>query len=204
MHKHNAVGPAVSRRHRRDFCANPVIDRGIALRQNLGLPVPETASTLIHGLTPSVSYHFTVSCVAEIDGEIRESPPSLLSKPLEIPAIDDEDWNTGEIIEKVLSYSSSSRTQQRYQQGHAGDPNAAKLLLHGDHGKQLGQQHANDDEIASAWAAGGRGQGQGQPGATNQGSPHAQGPPHPPPQQQASPRADYQHERPADDDCVVS
>ena len=62
--KHNAVGPAVARRHRRDFCANPVIDRGIALRQNLGLPVPDTASTLIHGLTPSVSYHFTVSCVA--------------------------------------------------------------------------------------------------------------------------------------------
>ncbi|EGB04300.1 hypothetical protein AURANDRAFT_67346 [Aureococcus anophagefferens] len=137
--KHNAVGPAVARRHRRDFCANPVIDRGIALRQNLGLPVPDTASTLIHGLTPSVSYHFTVSCVAEIDDEIRESPPSLMSKPLEIPAIDDEDWNTGEIIEKVLSYSSSSRTHHRtHGDGHA------QVLVPGD------APRANDAEIADA------------------------------------------------------
>jgi len=89
---------------RRDFCDNAVVDRGIALRRNLGLPDPRTASTLIHGLAPSVTYHFTVSCVAMVDGELRESPPSLASKPLEIPNVDDDDWHTSEIIDKVLSY----------------------------------------------------------------------------------------------------
>ena len=33
---HSAVGPG--RRQRRDFCQNRVVDRGIALRQNLDLP----------------------------------------------------------------------------------------------------------------------------------------------------------------------
>ena len=33
---HSAVGPG--RRQRRDFCQNRVVDRGIALRQNLELP----------------------------------------------------------------------------------------------------------------------------------------------------------------------
>jgi len=184
--KHNAVGPAVARRHRRDFCANPVIDRGIALRQNLGLPVPDTASTLIHGLTPSVSYHFTVSCVAEIDDEIRESPPSLMSKPLEIPAIDDEDWNTGEIIEKVLSYSSSSRTHHRsHGDGHA------QVLVPGD------APRANDAEIADAWA------GKGAPADGAAPPRRADAPPRPPPPA-SSPRADHHHERPADDDCAIS
>ncbi|KAH8068369.1 hypothetical protein JL721_6754 [Aureococcus anophagefferens] len=64
-----------------------------------------------------------------------------MSKPLEIPAIDDEDWNTGEIIEKVLSYSSSSRTHHRtHGDGHA------QVLVPGD------APRANDAEIADAWA----------------------------------------------------
>jgi hypothetical protein len=56
---HAAVGPG--RRQRRDFCSNQVVDRGIALRFNLGLDQPRTASTLIHGLIPGLTYHFTVS-----------------------------------------------------------------------------------------------------------------------------------------------
>ena len=46
-------------------------------------------------------YHFTVSCISEIDGEIRESPPSLMSKPLDIPSVEEEEWNMGEILDKV-------------------------------------------------------------------------------------------------------
>ena len=93
---------------RRDFCDNEVVDRGIALRQNLGLPVPTTASTLVHGLKPSLTYHFTVSCIAIIDDELRESRPSLPSRPLEIPNVDDDDWHTSEIIDKVLHYSAAT------------------------------------------------------------------------------------------------
>mmetsp|Transcript_21059 Transcript_21059/g.32294 ORF Transcript_21059/g.32294 Transcript_21059/m.32294 type:complete len:615 (-) Transcript_21059:88-1932(-) len=93
---------------RRDFCHNPVVDRGIALRQNLKLPDPSTASTLIHGLKPSVTYHFTVSCVAcANNGELRESPPSLASKPLEIPNLEADDWTATDILDKVLSYSTA-------------------------------------------------------------------------------------------------
>jgi hypothetical protein len=46
-----------------------VVDRGIALRQHLGLAQPRTASTLVHGLTPGTTYHFTVSCIAAVQGE---------------------------------------------------------------------------------------------------------------------------------------
>mmetsp|Transcript_37068 Transcript_37068/g.118855 ORF Transcript_37068/g.118855 Transcript_37068/m.118855 type:complete len:705 (-) Transcript_37068:662-2776(-) len=95
---------------RRDFCENAIVDRGIALRQNLGLPVPTTASTLVHGLKPSLTYHFTVSCIAIIDGELRESPQSLPSKPLDVPNVDDDDWRTSEIIDKVLHYSAAAAT----------------------------------------------------------------------------------------------
>ena len=59
---------------------------------------------------PSIAYHFTVSCVSEINGEIREGLPSLMSKPLKITAVDDEDWNTGAIIEKALGYSTAGGT----------------------------------------------------------------------------------------------
>ena len=102
---HAAVGPATGRRQRRDFCKNSVVDRGIALRRNLALPQPRTASTLIHGLSPGVSYHFTVSCISEIDGEIRESPPSLMSKPLDIPSVEEEEWNMGEILDKARAHA---------------------------------------------------------------------------------------------------
>lgn len=50
---HSAAGPG--RRNRRDFCENSVVDRGIALRKNLGLSQPDTASTLLHGLMPGVT-----------------------------------------------------------------------------------------------------------------------------------------------------
>ena len=107
--RQDAAGPAARRPSgRRDFCDNPVVDRGIALRRNLGLPTPEAASTLIHGLAPATSYHFTVACVAVVDGDLRESPPSLASRPLEVPAVDDEDWNAGELLEKVLAYGSAA------------------------------------------------------------------------------------------------
>lgn len=106
--KAGTAPPNLCLRRRRDFCKNDVVDRGIALRQNLGLPVPVSASTLIHGLTPGLTYNFTVSCIAIIDTEIRESPPSLPSNALDIPAIDDDDWNTAEIIEKVLSYGTAA------------------------------------------------------------------------------------------------
>lgn len=85
------------------------MSRGIALRQLLGLPVPLTTSTLIHGLMGGLTYHFTVSCVVLTpEGELLESPPSLSSRPIHIPhADDDDDWNTAEIIDKVLSYSAA-------------------------------------------------------------------------------------------------
>ena len=91
-------------------------------------------------LIPGVTYHFTVSCIAEIkvshhsiqqlqthklvpdtvipfplltqhssflmrQGSIRESPPSLMSKPLDIPSIEEEEWNMGEILDKVPTHA---------------------------------------------------------------------------------------------------
>mmetsp|Transcript_17455 Transcript_17455/g.40126 ORF Transcript_17455/g.40126 Transcript_17455/m.40126 type:complete len:1268 (-) Transcript_17455:147-3950(-) len=101
---HTAAGPTNRRKQRRDFCKNQVVDRGIALRMNLGLSQPRTTSTLIHGLSPGVTYHFTVSCIAEVQGALRESPPSLMSKPLDIPTADEDEWNMGEILDKVFAY----------------------------------------------------------------------------------------------------
>jgi hypothetical protein len=45
-----------------------------------------------------------VSSIAEIQGKVRESPPSLMSKPLEIPAVEEEEWNMGEILDKVFAH----------------------------------------------------------------------------------------------------
>ena len=105
------MGPGVGarRRPRRDFCQNAVIDRGIALRENLGIEQPRAASTLLHGLKPGQTYHFTVSCVSAYDGtdELRESPPSLMSKPLTMPASDDAEWSVGEIIERAFGHGGS-------------------------------------------------------------------------------------------------
>lgn len=104
----SAVGPG--RRQRRDFCENNIIDRGIALRRNLGLNQPETVSTLVHGLTPGVTCHFTVSCIAEVQGCMRESPPSLMSNALEIPSFEEEEWNMGEILDKVFAYGMANNS----------------------------------------------------------------------------------------------
>lgn len=104
----SAVGPG--RRQRRDFCENNIVDRGIALRRNLGLNQPETTSTLVHGLSPGVTCHFTVSCIAEVQGCIRESPPSLMSNALEIPSFEEEEWNMGEILDKVFAYGMANNS----------------------------------------------------------------------------------------------
>lgn len=45
-----------------------------------------------------------MSSIAEIEGKVRESPPSLMSKPLEIPAVEEEEWNMGEILDKVFAH----------------------------------------------------------------------------------------------------
>ena len=82
-----ARAPGAGRRPpRRDFCANEAVDRGVALRRHLNLPPPPCPSTLVHGLAPATTYRFAVSCVCAVDGELRESPPSLRSRPLEVPA----------------------------------------------------------------------------------------------------------------------
>ncbi len=83
-----ARAPGAGRRPpRRDFCANEAVDRGVALRRHLNLPPPPCPSTLVHGLAPATTYRFAVSCVCAVDGELRESPPSLRSRPLEVPAV---------------------------------------------------------------------------------------------------------------------
>lgn len=57
-----------------------IIDRGIALRKNLGLPQSETASAIVHGLQAGEYYSFTVSCVAEVDGALRHVSLGILDK----------------------------------------------------------------------------------------------------------------------------
>lgn len=105
-----ARAPGAGRRApRRDFCGNEAVDRGVALRRHLQLPPPPRPSTLVHGLAPAATYRFTVSCVCAVDGELRESPPSLRSRPLAVPAVDDEDWRTGELLEKVLMQGLGAR-----------------------------------------------------------------------------------------------
>ena len=134
---HSTVGLTRRRAPRRDFCDNSVVDRGIALRQHLGISQPLTASTLVHGLRPNIPYvaapllllllllpppllllptsttnspsnsppryQFTLSCIAELDGELRESPPSLMSEPIELPSEADEEWGITDILDKVFS-----------------------------------------------------------------------------------------------------
>ncbi len=105
-----ARAPGAGRRPpRRDFCANEAVDRGVALRRHLNLPPPPCPSTLVHGLAPATTYRFAVSCVCAVDGELRESPPSLRSRPLEVPAVDEENWQTGELLEKVLTHGLGTR-----------------------------------------------------------------------------------------------
>jgi len=87
---------------RRDFCSNGVVDRGIALRRNLGIEQPSMASTVVYGLLPGIRYHFTVSTVVEVDSAMRESPPSLLSKAVDVPFLEEEDWNMGDLLDSVF------------------------------------------------------------------------------------------------------
>ncbi|CAM9115178.1 unnamed protein product, partial [Hapterophycus canaliculatus] len=91
---------------RRDFCRNQarqgIIDRGIALRKNLCLPQSQTTSIIIHGLQAGETYSFTVSCVAELEGALRHSPPSCMSKPLLIPeSKEDHQWRLGGMLQMV-------------------------------------------------------------------------------------------------------
>lgn len=54
------------------YFLSQIIDRGIALRKNLCLPQSQTASVIVHGLQAGEIYSFTVSCVAEVDGALRQ------------------------------------------------------------------------------------------------------------------------------------
>jgi len=93
---HTTSGTGQRNSQRRDFCKNTVVDRGIALRQHLALAPPQTASAVIHNLAPGIHYSFTVSCIAEVDGTLSESPPSCMSKVVQIPTAEKEDrWMLG-------------------------------------------------------------------------------------------------------------
>ena len=56
-----------------------------------------------HHLIQPPRYEFTLSCIAELDGELRESPPSLMSEPIELPSEADEEWGITDILDKVFS-----------------------------------------------------------------------------------------------------
>ncbi|CAM9451184.1 unnamed protein product, partial [Phaeothamnion confervicola] len=95
---------STSRKPRRDFCRNPVVDRGVALRKNLGLPPPRTASVVIHNLIAGQTYSFTVSAVADIDGVLSQSPPSCISKGVLVPLPKDESqWTVGGVLSMIVS-----------------------------------------------------------------------------------------------------
>ena len=138
-------------------CARQVVDRGIALRQNLGLHQPTTASTLIHGLIPGVTYHFTVSCIAHVQGALRESPPSLMSKPLDIPSVEEEEWNMGEILDKVFAYglneeqaTGATGSTGIAQWGSMGvDSDGAPPATAAGPGSGVGRRHSSSDSAAS-------------------------------------------------------
>ncbi|CAM9386779.1 unnamed protein product [Choristocarpus tenellus] len=101
---------------RRDFCRNQIIDRGIALRKNLSLPQSEAASAIIDGLEPGEFYSFTVSCVAEIDGALRHSPPSCMSKPVFIPSYkEDNQWHLGGMLSRITPKDSGEGSGQQLQ-----------------------------------------------------------------------------------------
>ncbi|KAG5178955.1 hypothetical protein JKP88DRAFT_280687 [Tribonema minus] len=88
---------------RRDFCKHGAMDRGIALRNNLSLQAPRTASTIIHNLRPGREYSFTVSLLAEVDGALQQSPPSAVSKTIYIPKTkDDAQWSVGGVLSKMM------------------------------------------------------------------------------------------------------
>ncbi|CAM9307283.1 unnamed protein product [Ectocarpus sp. 12 AP-2014] len=94
---------------RRDFCRNQIIDRGIALRKNLCLPQSQTTSAIVHGLQAGDVYSFTVSCVAEVEGALRHSPPSCMSKPLLIPeSKEDHQWRLGGMLQMVTGKETPS------------------------------------------------------------------------------------------------
>ncbi len=78
------------RQPRRDFCRNQIMDRGVGLRENLGIPSPPKASTLISNLRPGCTYCFILYSTNEVDGILRNSPPSNISKPITIPQVKDD------------------------------------------------------------------------------------------------------------------
>ena len=67
---------------------------------------------------PGTTFHFTVSCIGEVQGALRESPPSLMSRPLDIPSVEEEEWNMGEILDKVFEAQRSLITPRNVPQQH--------------------------------------------------------------------------------------
>ncbi len=84
------ISASEGRQPRRDFCRNQIMDRGVGLRKNLGLPSPQKASTVISNLRPGCTYCFILYSTNEVDGVLRNSPPSNISKPITIPQGKDE------------------------------------------------------------------------------------------------------------------
>ncbi len=84
------ISASEGRQPRRDFCRNQIMDRGVGLRKNLGLPSPPKASTVISNLRPGCTYCFILFSTNEVDGVLRDSPPSNISKPITIPQGKDE------------------------------------------------------------------------------------------------------------------
>jgi len=50
------------------------------------------------------TYHTYARVCVLHSGALRESPPSLMSKPLDVPSVEEEEWNMGEILDKVFAY----------------------------------------------------------------------------------------------------